>query len=407
MSSSAAILASASPLKITEPAGAGDQLLYFTSSSLAADDRTAVFIREIDGHPNLWACDLATAHARPLTNNTSGYLKSYVYFDGRPHQGFGKASVSLDPASGLVYFIQGDELRCVDLDGGRSQTLANLSGEEVTAFTHVSADGRLICIPTTDGAALDGRFENNRPTYDIDARVRSEGMASYLNLFDTRTGERVAREPVERAWITHVQFSPRDSRLILYNHEWPIDCGIRRAWLWDGSIHRMLRSEGDIRSRGDWVCHEMWSRDGQSIIYHGRYAGTDPVTSGMKLIFGAGNGPAFIGRCDADGGNLVEIALPPEYTRYGHFTVGNGEALVSDGYYELSDDPAGKVGAWISILTPDWNRRTIDWKPIARHGSSWKSQDEHPHPIFDHAGRSVFFTSDMTGQRAVYRIAAA
>jgi hypothetical protein len=408
-STTAAIFQSATPTRIIEPAGAGDQLLYFTSSSLTADDRTVVFIREIDGHPNLFACDLATSQARPLTHNASGSLKSYVYFDGRPHEGFGKASVSLDPITGRVYYIQGDELRCVDLDGN-TRTLATLENDEVTAFTHVSADGQVICVPTTDGAALNGRFENNRPLYDIDARVREDGLASYLNLYDTRTGERVVRETVERAWITHVQFSPRDHRKILYNHEWASECGIRRIWLWDGSSHRALRDESDQRSLGDWVCHEMWSRDGQSIIYHGRYAGTDPVTSGAKLVFGAGNGPAFIGRCDADGKDLVEIPLPAEYTRYGHFTVGQGEELVTDGYYELPDDPAGKagkVGAWISVLTPDWNRRTIDWRPLARHGSSWKSQDEHPHPIFDHGGRSVFFTSDVSGQRAVYRVGVA
>ena len=394
------------PARITEPDGAGDQLLYFTSSSLTADDRTVVFIREIDGHPNLWACDLSTGQARSLTENASGYLKSYVYFEGRPHEGFGKASVSLDPASGRVYYIQGDALRCVDL-AGNDRTLTTLERGEVTAFTHISADGRVICVPTTDGAALEGRFENNRPLYDIDALVREQGLRSYLNLYDTRTGERVARETVERAWITHVQFSPRDSRRILYNHEWASECGVRRMWLWDGSSHRALRDERENRSRGDWVCHEMWSRDGQSIIYHGRYAGTDPVTSGMKLIFGAGNGPAFIGRCDADGSNLIEIALPVQYTRYGHFTVGNDDQLVTDGYYEQPDDWSGNVGAWISVLSPDWDRRTIDWRPIARHGSSWKSQDEHPHPIFDHGGRSVFFTSDVAGRRAVYRVGVA
>src|SRR5262249_19702408 len=151
------------------------------------------------------------------------------YFDGRPHEGFGKASVSLDPASGRVYFIQGDELRCVDLNGN-ARTLATLSANEVTAFSHVSADGRLICVPTTDGASLDGDFANNRPLYDIDARVRDGGMASYLNIFDTRTGERIARETVKRAWITHVQFSPRDASRILYNHEWASECGIRRMW---------------------------------------------------------------------------------------------------------------------------------------------------------------------------------
>ena len=392
----------ATPAMITAPDGAGDQLLYFTSSSVCGDDRILVFIREVDGNPNLWACNAETGANGQFTHNRDGYLKSYVYFDGRPGTGFGKASVSLHARSGMSYFVQGRNIVRADVDGAGG-TLATLRDDEVTAFTHVSGDGELLCVPTTDARALDGAFVNNRPQYDIDLRVRNENLKSYLNIFDTRAGKLLARETVERAWITHVQFCPNDSTKILYNHEWPADCGVRRMWLWDGTTHKRLRDEGGEKSRGDWACHEMWSRDGSFIIYHGRYAGTAPVTSGGQLVFGGGNGPAFIGRCNPDGSNAVEIALPPQYTRYGHFTVGNGDWLVTDGYYETPDDPPS-LGAWISLLKPDWTNRTLDWRPICRHGSSWKSQDEHPHPIFDHAGRHVYFTSDRTGRRAVYRV---
>ena len=402
MGTSTQKLDQATPTAVTQPVGAGDQLLYFTSNSLTADDLAVIFIREMDGNPNLYFGTVGTDFVSPLTDNASGYLKSYVYFDGRPNEGFGKASVSLHPESRRVFFIQGRQLCVAALDGD-VRKLATLRDDEVTAFTHVSADGRILCVPTTDARALDGEFVNNRPTYDIDLRVQDENLRSYLNIFDTRSGELVHRETVQRAWITHVQFSPRDPKLILYNHEWSADCGVRRMWLWDGSSHTPLRREGGEKSRGDWVCHEMWSRDGRSIIYHGRYAGTAPVMSGFQLIFGGGNGASFIGRCNPDGSDAVEIALPIEYTRYGHFTVGNGDWLVTDGLYEVPDDPPSH-GAWISLLKPDWQTKLIDWRPVCRHGSSWKSQDEHPHPIFDHAGRHVYFTSDKSGRRAIYRV---
>lgn len=407
MAASTQKLDEATPTAVARPVGAGDQLLYFTSSSLTTDDSTAVLIREqTAGSPGLWACAVPGGKAWPIDLNEGGFLKSYVYFDGQPNRGFGKASVSLDPLSGRIYYIRGLNVMSGSVRGdcGRPRKLATLRDDEVTAFTHVSADGRLLCVPTTDARALDGEFIDNRPTYDIDRRVQDENLRSYLNLFDTRSGELVARESVERAWITHVQFCPMDRSKILYNHEWAADCGVRRMWLWDGSTHRRLREEDRERSRGDWVCHEMWSRDGRSIIYHGRYAGTAPVTRGGQLVFGGGNGPAFIGRCNADGSDAVEIALPPHYTRYGHFTVGNGDWLVTDGYYEEPDDPPGGQGAWIALLRPDWQHCTIEWRPVCRHGSSWRSQDEHPHPIFDHAGRRVYFTSDSPGRRAIYRV---
>jgi len=87
--------------------------------------------------------------------------------------------------------------------------------------------------------------------------------------------------------------APR-SKLILYNHEWCGDPGIRRMWLWDGHRHLRLRPEGDGRSRKDWTCHEMWERDGSAIIYHGGFA----------------NGQSYIGRVKPDGSGLVEIGLP-------------------------------------------------------------------------------------------------
>ena len=44
-----------------------------------------------------------------------------------------------------------------------------------------------------------------------------------------------------------------------------------------------------------------------------------------------------------------------------------------------------------------WPARTIEWRPLTRHGSSWSTQDEHPHPIFDHSSTAVYFTSDHGG----------
>src|ERR1041385_7060085 len=130
------------------------QLLYFTTPSVTADGRTLVVVRDEDGNPNLWTCDLATRALRRLTDQRDGVLKSYVYFRGRPNRGFSKASVSLDAIRRQVYFIQGSEIRGVGVEGGE-RVIARLPENQVTALTHVSADGRRLCVPTTDARALD------------------------------------------------------------------------------------------------------------------------------------------------------------------------------------------------------------------------------------------------------------
>ncbi len=384
--------------RVTRRVDANEQLLYFTSTSLTADDRRLVFLSDRTGHPNLFDLDLVTGAERQLTHNTDNHLKSYVYFFGEPYRGFGKASVSLHAPSGTVYYLQGREIRKIDADG-KERALAEYPFGQMTAFTHVSSDGKRLCVPTTDSRALDGDGKLKEWfKYNIDERVRSEGLSSWLRVYDTETGRQVLCERVPECWITHVQFSPVDSNLILYNHEYcSVDGGIRRIWLFDGNRHIRLRTEGNGRSPSDWVCHEMWERDGSAVIYHGGLAGRGPC----------------IGRVTPDGSDIREIVLKQGCHRYGHFTSGKSGVLVSDGYYEEEGDRRAIAfgdtvgGDWISRVDADWAQGTYAWTPLCRSNTSWDGQDNHPHPIIDHGSRFVYFTSDSDGKRAVYRVALA
>jgi oligogalacturonide lyase len=370
-----------SPAPVTAHSGVDEQLLYFTSSSLLDDDRRLIFLSERTGNPNLFLRDLRTGEERQLTTNTEGTLRSSAYYNGNPYRGLGKSSVMVDPAKGLVYFVQGRNVCVVDTEG-RQRVLALYPDGQVTAGMHLSHDGARLVVPTMDAQAFD--VDPGK----IDAYVREHHLSSFLRVFDPATGEQVLCERVN-AWISHVQFSPIDRNVILYNNERPSDCGIRRIWLWTGKEHRRLRDEGQGRSKDDWTCHEMWERDGKTIIYHGTYV----------------DGRAYLGRVRPDGTGRVEIPLPTGWHRYGHFTVGPSGWLVTDGYYETSADPGPKgSGVWLSLVHVDWDAGKIDWHPLLYHGSSWKSQDAHPHPIFNHTCTAVYFTSDKSGKRAGYRV---
>jgi hypothetical protein len=388
---------------------ANDQLLYFTSTSLLADDSGLVFISDRTGHPNLFFVDLRSGEQRQLTENTEGTLKSYVYFGGTPSRGFGKASVCFDAVNGIAYYLQGSEIRTVDIHG-HTRVLAELPPDQVTAYAHVSADGKLLCVPTTDARALDGAgetpageeqlpsyYEQQDPPYDVDERIQLEGLSSYLRVYDAATGEQVRCAAVPRAWITHVQFSPTDASLILYNHEFCADGGVRRMWMWDCSRHWTLRDEaaavanGHPRRRRDWITHETWQRDGDYVLYHG----------GLGRRYH--DVPWFVGRVRVDRSDRAELVMG-DWSQYGHFSAGRTGRLVSDGYFRTPETADG-WGQWISVVDVDWDGGKLEWRPLTRHGSSWTTQDDHPHPIFDHACRHVYFTSDHGGRRAVYRIA--
>ncbi len=383
-----------------------NQLLYFTSTSLLTDDNHIIFLSERSGNPNIFMLNIKTGAETQLTHNKKDILKSYVYFDGSPYTGFGKASISVHAPSGNIYFIEGRKICSVNTSG-KLRVLTEYPEGQMTAFTHVSSDGKLLCVPTVDDRALDGDKQlHDKPDYDIDKRVRFEKLSSYLRIYDTETGKELICEEVPGQWITHVQFSPINNEVILYNNEWPSDCGIRRIQIWDGKQHRALRTIGEGRCKEDWTCHEMWERDGSAIIYHGAYK----------------DGPAYVGRVKPDGSNITEIPLPNGWSRYGHFTEGKSGMLITDGYYddrninEISDhkakDPsldtgfnkAEISGEWICLLKINWDEHIIKWIPLCRHFSTWNNQDCHPHPIFNHSADKAYFTSDKIGTRSIYSI---
>ena len=148
------------------------QLLYFTSTSLLKDDRHLIFLSDTSGNPNIFVRDMQTGRECRMSHNSEGVLKSYVYFDGQPYRGFGKASVSVDVKNSLVYYIQGRDIMVTDTLG-HQRVIAQYPEGQMTAFTHVSADGTRLCVPTTDARALDGdKILKGKPDYNIDQRVR-------------------------------------------------------------------------------------------------------------------------------------------------------------------------------------------------------------------------------------------
>ncbi|HEY9074893.1 MAG TPA: oligogalacturonate lyase family protein [Anaerolineaceae bacterium] len=378
-------------IRIT-PEGVDFGLVYFTSNSLLADDRRMVLIQKKNNCRNLFLMDLVTGEMKQITDNTGtiDYAINNGEFLKNDADNILDGSVIVHAQSGRVYYMQGRKLCRTDVDGN-VKVLAQIPANMASSCMHVSSDGRRLVVATADQRAFKDYNGTNNAV--IDYTVQSLGLSSQLRVYDTENGDLVVRENINRAWVTHVQFAPGNDQVILYNHEWPADCGIRRIWLWNGLEHVLVRPEGDGRSREDWTCHEMWERNGSNLIYHGGYK----------------NGLFYVGKAVIKDLNylrdisLQEIAFPKEYVKYGHFTVSNTRALVTDGYYQEAGEPKGG-SRWITILKPDWEQKTIEWIPLCEHGSDWKGQESHPHPIFNHRADAVYFNSNKEGYRAVYKV---
>jgi hypothetical protein len=413
--------ARAVPARLTDGRSNG-QLLYFTGPSLTADDRHLVFLGDAsrpargpydpDALVDVWVLDRADGSLRRLTSNRVGVRRSYVYFGGHDDAGIAPGSVALAAEPRIVCYLDGTSVRRVGVASGDDRQIGEVATGLANGYGALSDDGARYCLPVMDASAF-------ADLHAIDATVLANGLVSPLLGFDAVAGGLVDDVAVPDGWVTHVAFRPGDPTTILYNHEWASDGGARRIWLWDGRSRRTLRAvgEGGPATPEDEVEHETWTRDGARVVYHGRYAaGPHPLA-----------GRAFVGWIEIATGCVSEIPLPDGDTRYGHVATGPAGSLVTDGLaagdawgpataasrgpvpprIDAADaPPEDDGGAWISRLDPDWTAGALRWTPLVRHGSSWSSQDAHPHPIFDHSGRSILYTSDEDGFRAVYEVPA-
>ena len=404
----AAVFAAAAQTGVRTAANAGEQtvkritggehddmVLYFTSNSVLDGDRQMIFIRTVDDCNNIWTVNMDSGEEKQVTffTETSPHALPIHEFRQHDYPALNVASVVLHHKTGKVYFIKERKLWRFDINGN-GRALTRLPDKVDMGNCHVNVAGTKFLVSTVDDRAFDLQDAGHSNHRDIDRYIRQRNLSSHILVYDTENGALLMDEVVHSGWVSHVQFSPVDDNIILYNHEWADDQGIRRMWIFDGRQHIRLRTEGDGRSRSDGVVHETWERETGNVIYHGTYA----------------DGRKFIGRIvfddphDATRYAITEIPLPPECRKYGHFAAGNGNLLVSDGHYALPGEKDSWGGEWISLFIPDWERKTVAVKPLCRHRSSWSSQEAHPHPVFNHAGDAIIFTSDFEGRRAVYKV---
>ncbi|GGH85961.1 Tol biopolymer transport system component [Pullulanibacillus pueri] len=363
--------------------------LYFTSNSFTKDNKHIIFISEGNsGSPNLFRLNLEDGEAVQLTENTNGYLKSYVYYDGEKEKGLGKASVSFSPETNRLLYIDGRDIKLLNVASLEETTVYELPPKVMTGFTHISRDGRYACIPYISDSAF--QVQGDNPFSLIRQKVENESIQSHVLVIDTQTGQsNIWFSHV--GWITHVQFHPYDQKKILFNHEGgEVD---QRIWLYDNGEIKKVRDES-IENHFIWICHEVWSNDGEYILFHGRKQLPDLEKEEINPSL------QFIGRSQLKHSEqAIELTFPPQMDAYGHFTLSpNDHWLVTDGIINPN---------MIHICQAHWDNKQLKWFPLCEHGSSFLVQDVHPHPIFSHDGRYVLYTSDVhneKGQGNVYLV---
>jgi len=173
---------------------------------------------------------------------------------------------------------------------------------------------------------------------------------------------------------SHVQHCPANPDLILYCYAGPW-WYVQRLWLInaDGTQNRPIFIQTNFEAAG----HEFWSADGKTIY----------------VTCNGGRQPQGLWAVDVDGANERCVMAGP---CVGHGTANDQQDrfVIDDMYNDC------RTGLWISKKGSN--------KPelLCRTGVSWKNQRQefHPHPRFLPNGKTVAFTSDMTGSPEVYLV---
>jgi hypothetical protein len=114
--------------------------------------------------------------------------------------------------------MQGRQVRRVNIFTAQEIVIAELPPGWVTAFTHVSTDDKLLCIPIVPAAAFEGEEESHWGLA-VDKVPGRNGFSSIRDRIDRLRLESllwvVATDGIsqrvwatQHSWITHVQFRP-------------------------------------------------------------------------------------------------------------------------------------------------------------------------------------------------------
>lgn len=355
---------------------AKDQALYFTSHSVTADDRWLVFISERDGSPNLYAIERPEGTIHQLTHNTNGLLRSYVYPQGTT-SGLSKAAPCIDEKRNRAYYIADDAVFRIDLDTRENRKLADLPAGWYTAFNHVSADGKTLCVPVTPPEVFPDNAVGQRDQMQyLKQKVMAGEVITQILRIDTETGESSLWAEIP-FWVTHVNYDPSGADRITFNSE---STGKDKNRIW------CLESDGEWRAlfeegEDEWCNHENWSPTGEFITYHG-----------AKQVDGK-SFEHYMAARKWDGTLVYQYPLP-EMTGSSHVTTRrDGRSFVTDG-----------LGDYVSILTPDGDELKIEHACLHATEPTGRDQDAHAHPLEVPTGGSIVFTSDRDGVCNVYEV---
>ncbi|MBD2845009.1 hypothetical protein IDH44_07390 [Paenibacillus sp. IB182496] len=341
---------------------------YFTKPLLALDDSYIVLVSNRTGRPQLYTLRFADGWMVQITDEEELVPFSSV-LDARRH---------------AVYYFAGRTLYRVRLDNlETTELMAIPDGYQVNDLSIDDAGDYLVFaymeklnLCTSTGVLYSGMREAfyRRPL-------------SVIIRYDIRQGQPLAVWGEHRV-ISHINLHPHDPDRILFCHEGPWEL-VHRLWTIDvprNEVAPLLEQRVGMEKVG----HEFFTASGRiGAQYSVRDRKGEPFYR---------HGELFV---RIDGSDEQRYDYP--YARPTHFQLSYDERLGVGDHAQIRAN-MDDARHYISLMRYADHR--VHAGLLCRHGTSWKTQMSHPHPIFTRDDRYVIFSSDEGGQANVYRVRA-
>ena len=295
-------------------------------------------------------------------------------------------SACLDAEKNIVYYMNGRELKSVRLDTLETETHLEIPRGFETGILSITNDGRYIGFGYTETLET---ITQSGTLYSAMREKQFRRGTSVVVRYDTHERKAYAVWG-ENNWISHINISPVDENIIMFNHEgnWHL---VQRLWIAKvntDEVYPIVKQKINYERVG----HEFF-------LSNGRIGAQYTMRQNLDTHFfrDAMFGDVFV---DPDGGNK-EIYFYP-YTRPMHVQMNHAMTMgAGDGAHIRRDMPDNRK--YIGLNKYENNRIKVGL--LCRHNSTFKAQSSHPHCIFTRDDKQVIFSSDFgSGHSNIYLV---
>ncbi len=382
------------------PAGQAASHAYFTSTSYDSQSRL-ILSAQIDERFQLVRIDLEKGTLHQLTDLEK--LAPQVY--------------CVCAARDIAIVKDGPTIRKVDLKTGEVETLFEAPAGFHIALPTIDDAGSRIALAVSENAPGFTRTGKIYSAMNENFFFRPRSMIVTVDL-DTRRLDVIWGEC---EWISHVLINRADPNTVVFCHEGGM-LPRHRLWVVDTrEFNKKCARPLYPESPQEWFVHEYMLADGtlgvqRTVFPEGQAAYDDAISHSVMFL-------------DMDGKVIADYQLPS--MRSGHVqSNSDNSVIVADSYWPGSpaacraggrrrrprhepypcqggkpggdgDDPQ-TADQYMALQYPEGDRLRVE--KLCRHGSSWKSQLSHPHPIFSPDDKHILFSSEVGGTNSTFLV---